>query len=528
MSIHRLGCVSWTIACTRWNKNIYTLSSRRMTMGPQAVARGVKDQQEMAASNTNSNVRIAQTFYRRTGNRMLNSSFRRNLSTPVDSEILSMFFPALIALVLEPLQASVEAVIVGHLGVAPLGAVGVGTVIFQFVLGLFGTFIFATTPVVAQMMGFDEVEGGGRKQASILTANGVWIAVAVGMVLQIAVSFYLEPIVGFVSSDQTVASLAVAYLSARSWAFAPALMMMVAIGASRGYKDMQAPLIGSLAYGVGLVVLDPFFVYYLGQGVEGAGWGAAISQIIGAVAIFGVLTFKGEFDPRDLLRLPPVSGALRYAQMAPSLALNSLAALAPALFATSLATDLGPEHLAAHTVLRQLTWFYLQTFLAFNVTAHSMIASQLGSSRRSSGMGRAAEILERICQLAIILSIPLGLVLFYSRGSLPSLFTSDAEVESEVAAVLPFLLLYMPLDALGLSLEGGILGAADTQWIAKRTAASSALSLTALTLAGTHQKGLVTIWICSKILNLAALGFDLGRFLRPVARTTVGSRTIDK
>ena len=493
---------------------------------PRAAVRGVKETNQPTISLDISNVRIAQTFYRRTGNRMLNPSFRRGLSTPADVEILSLFLPALIALVLEPSQASVEAVVVGHLGVAPLGAVGVGTVIFQFALGLFGTFIFATTPVVAQTRG--SPGGNHNGEASRCTADGVWVAAVVGVLLQVIVSANMDTIVGFVSSDETVASLAASYLTARSWAFAPALVMMVAIGAARGYKDMQAPLIGSLAYGVGLAVLDPLLVYHFGQGIEGAGWGAAVSQFMGAAAILGVLMYRKEFSAKDLLRVPPVSSALRYAHMAPSLALNSLAALAPALFATSLATSLGPQHLAAHTVLRQLTWFYLQTFLAFNVTAHSMIASQLGSSQRSTGMGKAAEILERICQLAVLLSVVLGIVLFYSRGSLPWLFTADAEVESEVAAVLPYLLLYIPLDALGLSLEGGILGASDTKWIAKRTAASSAVSLGALVLAGARNEGLVTIWLCTKLLNLAALMFDLARFLRPVARSPLAMRTVDE
>lgn len=50
------------------------------------------------------------------------------------------------------------------------------------------------------------------------------------------------------SSDVTVASLAVLYLRGRSWGIPAALVMMVGIGASRGVKDMNTPLMGSLAY----------------------------------------------------------------------------------------------------------------------------------------------------------------------------------------------------------------------------------------------------------------------------------------
>jgi putative MATE family efflux protein len=473
------------------------------------------EERSMPTTTPTSTVKLAQTFYRRSGNRLLKPSLHRSMWSATDAGICNLFFPALMALVLEPIQATIETATVGHLGVAPLGAVGLGTVIFQFSLGLFGTFIFATTPAVASLAG-----EGNRAQASKSISQGFWVAFITGILLQAVVASLARPVIYSMSSDANVAALATDYLLARSWAIAPALIMMVAIGAARGHREMRAPLVGSLAYGVALAFFDPIFVFVLGQGVTGAGWGATFSQFIAAAAIIAVLVQRGEFDVKDMLNPPRLGGALPYFRMTPSLALNSVAALAPGLLATSLATTLGPQHLAAHTVLRQLTGFYLQAFLAFNVTAHSMIASNLGSSQRSIGMTRAAEVLERICQLAVVMSLPLGFALFATRGWLPWVFTSDSEVASEVANVLPYLLLYMPLDALGTSLEGGILGASDTRWVALRTVISSSISMAALTAAGAGREGLVVIWLCTKLLNLAALSLDLFRFLGPVVRSS--------
>lgn len=81
----------------------------------------------------------------------------------------------------------------------------------------------------------------------------------------------------------------------------------------------------------------------------------------------------------------------------------------------------------------------MQTFLGFNATAHSMVATALGNRRSKEG----AEILVRICELAVALSLPLMTVLFITRSTLPGLFTSDMAVVTEVAHVLPFLLLCM-------------------------------------------------------------------------------------
>ncbi len=60
-----------------------------------------------------------------------------------------------------------------------------------------------------------------------------------------------------------------------------------------------------------------------------------------------------------------------------------------------------------------------QLFLAFNATAHSLVANSL--SRRAEG--RAAEVLARLAQLAVALSIPVAVALFVGRGLLPDLFT---------------------------------------------------------------------------------------------------------
>jgi len=80
-----------------------------------------------------------------------------------------------------------------------------------------------------------------------------------------------------------------------------------------------------------------------------------------------------------------------------------------------------------------------QLFLAFNATAHSLIATNLSRKRES----RAADTLVRIAQLAVALSIPVALALFAGRGLLPDLFTEDVLVQREVAEVLPLLLLIM-------------------------------------------------------------------------------------
>lgn len=273
----------------------------------------------------------------------------------------------------------------------------------------------------------------------------MWVAFVLGVALQIFVWFSAPEMLSMLSSNEQVADLAVDYLRARAWGIPAALVMMVAIGTARGHREMTSPFIGSLVYGIVLGVLDLVFVFGMSAGVEGAGAAAAISQWLSAAAIIKVLITRGELNIRDLLQSPTdvVRAAVPYVRMAPNLALNSLAALAPILVSTSLATGLGADGLAAHTVIRQLSAFWLQVFVAFNATAHSVVASALGSSQKSAGMEKAALLLERICQLAVVLSAPMALALYASRDQLPGIFTADPIVTADVSAVLPLLLISM-------------------------------------------------------------------------------------
>lgn len=94
------------------------------------------------------------------------------------------------------------------------------------------------------------------------------------------------------SGDAGVAAFAVLYLRARSWGLPAALVMMVAIGSARGVKDMNIPLLGSLAYLLALVAGDLLFLFGLHWGMEGAGLAAAAAQWVGAATVCALLARK--------------------------------------------------------------------------------------------------------------------------------------------------------------------------------------------------------------------------------------------
>ncbi|MEO2191847.1 MAG: MATE family efflux transporter, partial [bacterium] len=472
------------------------------------------------------------------------------LTSPLDGEIQRLYFPALLTLVLEPVQALTDSVVVGRIGTPQLGALGLGTAVFQFVLGLFSVFIFATTTVVAEENAAmrsgdagcareDSGEGAGTRSEvgdspatsdfhstagvaseSSAVYRGTTLAVLVGVFLQLAILELSPAIMHVVSSaDATIANLSNEYVHSRAYAAVPALVMMVGCGASRGHKDPWTPLLGSVAYGVSLAVFDVYFVWGCRMGLEGAGYAASISQWIGAATVLLSLRNNGTFRLEDFLSarsIPTASFVAPYLRMAGPLALSSSAALAPVLLSSSMATGLGPDQLAAHTVLRQISTFWIQLFMGFNATAHSLVASALGK-RTIQGVLEGSRVVERTACVAVAASLPLATGLYLCREWLPLPFTDSGVVVNDVIEVLPLLLAIAPLDALSLAFEGSILGASDTTWIAQRSIASSSLSILALeALSGTESCSLFSIWACLALLRGGVLAGDVTRLVWPV------------
>lgn len=79
-----------------------------------------------------------------------------------------------------------------------------------------------------------------------------------------------------------------------------------------------------------------------------------------------------------------------------------------------------------------------------------------------------------------------------------------------------------PLDALGLVLEGGLLGASDTSYLGARTFLSCAVSLAVLAIASFTHGSLLAVWVGMKAINVTSLALDLGKYLLPSGDTSGG------
>ena len=205
--------------------------------------------------------------------------------------IIKIAFPAILANSSAPLVGLVDTWAIGHLpDPAFLAAIGLGSVIFNFIFWAFGFLRMGTTGTVAQ------ARGKGDNTALVA---GIWqsivLALGLGALMLVLQDLILFIAVKALAPPPTATRLMTEYFYIRIWA-APATLLVYAVsGVLFGLAKTGAVLVQQLVLNITNAILNIIFVVVLGFGVAGVAWGTLIAQWMAAllglwllVQIFGI------------------------------------------------------------------------------------------------------------------------------------------------------------------------------------------------------------------------------------------------
>ena len=214
----------------------------------------------------------------------------RQLDRP-HKTIIAIAVPAILANSSAPMVGLVDTWAIGHLpDPAYLAAIGLGSVIFNFIFWAFGFLRMGTTGIIAQAHGKQDME---------LLIAGIWrsiaLAVGLGMVLLLSQDLILLLAVKAFAPPESVTLLTTEYFNIRIWA-APATLVVYAVsGVLFGLAKTGAVLVQQLVLNITNAVFNVIFVVALGMGVAGVAWGTLIAQWLAAsvglwllIRIFGL------------------------------------------------------------------------------------------------------------------------------------------------------------------------------------------------------------------------------------------------
>jgi len=204
--------------------------------------------------------------------------------------IIAIAVPAILANSSAPLVGLVDTWAIGHLpDPACLAAIGLGSVIFNFIFWAFGFLRMGTTGIIAQAR--------GRNDTCNLIA-GVWrslaLALGIGAVLLLVQDFILLMAVKALAPPGSVTPLTTEYFHIRIWAAPASLLVYAVSGVLFGLAKTGAVLVQQLVLNITNAILNVIFVVGLGLGVAGVAWGTLIAQWLAAgVGLWLLIQFFG-------------------------------------------------------------------------------------------------------------------------------------------------------------------------------------------------------------------------------------------
>jgi putative MATE family efflux protein len=400
-----------------------------------------------------------------------------------DRELLGLAVPALGALLAEPAFLLADSAIVGRLGTAQLAGLGIASAVMLNAVFLCIFLAHGTTAAVARRAG-----AGDLRRAYTLGIDGIWLGLAIGLGLM-ATGVPLAPvIVDLLGASGTAAPYAVTYLRISLFGLPAMLVVLAATGALRGLKDTRTPLLATGLAAVANVPLNIVLVYPFGLGIAGSALGTVIAQL-GAATWLSSVVVRGA--RRNAASLRPDRPGIRAAASAnaPLFARTVLLRIS-LLVMTFVAAAHGDAALASHQIAFTLWYVLAMPPEACAIASQAQVGHALGAGDPDAA--------KRVSRRALLWGFGSGLVmavlLLALRPAYVPLFTTDEAVRDLVWSLTVVIAASQPIGALLYVLDGILIGAGDTRYLA---GAMLVALVTFLPLAGVvlaTEAGVVALW----------------------------------
>ena len=370
-------------------------------------------------------------------------------------DIRRLALPARGSLIAEPMFLIVDSALVGHLGVVPLAGLGIASAVLQTIVGLMVFLAYSTTPAVARRFGAGEHTGAVR--AGI---DGLWLALALGVVLAVVGSLATPWLVSLFGADAAVSEQAVIYLQLSMWGLPAMLIVFAATGLLRGMQDTVTPLwIAGLGFALN-ALLNWLFIYGFGWGIAGSAAGTVVAQwsMVGAYAFV-----VGRLARRHEASLRPQRDGLRGSARAGGWLFLRTVSLRIAFLATVwVATALGTDELAGWQVA--FTIFSTAAFAldALAIAAQALVGRGLGAGDEPF----VRRVLGRTVAWGAWFGVLVGGVIAALSGVIGLVFTGSADVAALVQPALLVLTIAQPVCGVVFVLDGVLMGAGDARFLA--------------------------------------------------------------
>ncbi len=340
----------------------------------------------------------------------------------VNKSILKLTIPNIISNITVPLLGMVDLAIVGHIGGEKyIGAIAIGTAIFNLIYWNFGFLRMGTSGFTAQAYGARDMGDALR-----IFVRGSVVALLIASVL-IALQTLIAPIViSFMGGSPELSSLAREYFDVRIWAAPATLMLYVTKGWFVGMQNTRVPMFVAITINIVNIVTSYLFAYNGGMGLSGVALGTVVAQYVGlALSLYVGVRYYGKlYRPSRLVGSLDVKKMTEFFSINRDIFLRTLCLVAVFTFFTRASAEIGDRQLAINTLLMQLFTLISYFLDGFAYSAEALVGRYVGSGNKSMLTTSVRALIVWGVGIAILFS------LLYTAMLAPilSIFTDDSSI----------------------------------------------------------------------------------------------------
>ncbi len=384
----------------------------------------------------------------------------RSAQAIIRRDVLNLALPAMGEQMLSMMVGIVDTFLVGHLGAAPLAAVGLANQWVFMATMLFGAIATGSTALIARFIGAREPD-----QADEVLRQSILLGALIGMIATLLGLSLAQQAVTLLGAEEDVIGLGTSYLRVVSSIFFFSTLMFIGNASLRGAGDTKTPLFVMLVVnGVNIVVAwtainGPFGLPQLG--VVGSALGAATGRLVGGLLVIGIL-LRGHANIRlKLANLRPDWAFIRRILRVglPSGLEQLLFRTGHMVFARILA-ELGTVAYAANQVAMNGWSLSFMPGFGFALAATTLVGQSLGAEDPEGAQHRGYTAY----RMGAALMATVGLTFLLFPAQIVGFFTNDPEVIAIGTMPLRMVGLIQPLLAASMVFSGGLRGAGDTRW----------------------------------------------------------------
>lgn len=411
-----------------------------------------------------------------------------------DKEILRLALPALGALAAEPLYVLGDTAVVGHLGTDPLGGLALASTVLLLIHSIFIFLAYGTTAGVARALG-----AGNESEAANQAVQSMWLAAAIGSILAVCGGFLAPTLVAVLGGEGEIAMNALIYLRISLLGIPALLVVLAGTGYLRGLQDTKTTLLIAVISALTNLALELLLIQGLGFGIAASAWSTVVVQY-GSLGVY-LWRMGPPIKKHDVRLMPDVAAIRGVARIGGPLLVRTIALRASLTLATAVAARTNSSNLAAHHVTFEI-WSLLALGLdAVAIAAQALIGRFLGA-RDAEG---ARAIGHRMLRWGLLSGCALGLGILALHRLIPHIFTSDPTVVRSATTLLLVVAALQPVNGLVFVLDGLLIGAGDTRYLAKAMVVSAAAFTSAALVVVLTGPDVVHLWFAIGVLMVVRL-----------------------